>query len=241
MIDRRTLLKAAPLALIGAQLSRRARAQTTQDPTELLRQAGETMLALSSFHFELSVPKGSSNFGGALELGGIVGDVLRPKSFKADITAKTALFSITVHTIGVDGQIWATNPLSGGDNWMQIASEEEMSQLPALLNPDTLILAAVQLVGNPAIAGTESLDGQDTTRIDGVFAPGALTELGGTPTPELPMIANRQLDVSIWIDDEYRVPRVDFVGPFTDDDSSDVVRRLDVSAFNEPVTIEPPA
>src|SRR5688572_26516068 len=66
-----------------------ARAQD-QDAAALLDKASTTMLAATSFHFELSTPRGKSLITDQIELAGVEGDVQRPDRFQATFTAKAA-------------------------------------------------------------------------------------------------------------------------------------------------------
>jgi hypothetical protein len=85
-----------------------------------------------------------------------------------------------------------------------------------------------------------------TTRVEGMFDPRQVNqqvnELTGTPVPELTALTgDKAIPVRLWIDETYRLRRVEFAGPLTAADEGDVVRRFDLTKIDEPIDIQPPA
>lgn len=230
------------LALLSLAIANQANAAQEQDAAALLDKASATMLAATSFHFVLSTPRGKSLITDQIELTGIEGDVQRPDRFRAEFTAKAAFLSLTVKVVGIGGQIWVTDPTKSGESWIQVADGSEGDvPLPELLNPDKLVLAAVDLLESPVIDGEEEIDGVKTTRVVGTFNPSTVGALAGTPVPELGQLTGDEpIPVTIWIDEAGRVPRLEFAGPLTAADSGDVIRQIDVTKIDEPVDIQPP-
>ncbi len=228
-----TLLLAAPAPAAVAQ---------EEDAAALLERAAATMVALDSFHFALTTPRGQTLFMENLELAGIEGDVQRPDRFRATVTAKAAIIELDVKVVGIGTRLWVTDPMAQEEQYVEFDAAEtagaEGGSPVDLLNPDRVLLEAVALIEEPVVAGEDEVDGADTTRIDGTFDLGRLRALG-TPVPGL--AAAGPLPVSLWIDDEGRVRRLELEGPLTAVEGPDVVRRLDLSAFDEPVDIQPPA
>lgn len=254
-INRRALLATAvlaPIALNPAGTSVRAQ----EDVQALIETASTRMALLTSFHFEIETIEGRSTVLDNLEVTDVVGDVLRPDSFQATITAAIAVIDVDVEVVSVGGSVWVTNPIEGG--WQQIADASaatgEADAFTALINPDQLFLQALSLIEEPTIDGTERLGDVDTTVVTGTFDPTRLAELAtpeaGTPDPARndetgemgpdAMLSTEPVFLTAWIDGEGLVHLIEEAGPLTRSESSDVVRAIRFTAFDEPVEIVPP-
>jgi hypothetical protein len=218
-----------------------------EDARPLLEQAAATMADVTSFHFQMSTPRGRSLILNELELAEFQGDVQRPDRFRAEFKAKAAIIAITFKVIGVGDQLWVTDPMSEDEAWIQVdAGNVAEVALPDILNPDRLLQAAVEVIQDPKIVGEEEIDGVKTTRVEGTFDPRVanqrVTEFAGTPVPELSSLTgDTPIPVVIWIDETNHIRRVEFQGPLTAADEGDVIRRFDLTKIDEPVDIQPPA
>ena len=248
-LDRGLTRRAAVLLGIAATVPmavpRRGTAQ--EDARPLLEQAAATMAGVTSFHFQMSTPRGRSLILNELELSEFQGDVQRPDRFRVEFKAKASIVSITFKVVGIGDQLWVTDPMSEDEAWIQVdAGNVADVALPDILNPDRLLQAAVEVIQEPKLAGDEEIDGVKTTRVEGTFDPRVanqqVSEFAGTPVPELGALTGDQvIPVIIWIDEGTRVRRVEFQGPLTAADEGDVIRRFDVTKIDEPVDIQPPA
>jgi hypothetical protein len=231
--------------LLGSVAGTRAQ---EQDASALLQQAAATMATVQSFQFELSTVQGESTILQNLELVGVEGAVQRPDRFEATITAKIAIVEIDVDVIGIGSKIWVTDPMSNDHKYIEVSDEVEdagsqSDVLSALLNPDRLLLAAVGQIKDATIDGDEKIDGIQTTRIVGIVDLAKLEQFA-TATPDIPsgFLILGEMPVTVWLDEAGHVISLELEGPLTEDESPDVVRRLDLYDFDEPVTIdEPPA
>lgn len=246
-VSRRTLVGIGSAAVAHHLWGQSGAAEdATEDAGPLLLQAATAMAAVQSFHFEMTIPEGRSLVIDEIELAGFSGDVQRPDRFRAEFTAKAAIISLTIKIISIGGQIWVTDPMAREESWVQVSTgETDEIPLPDILNPDRLLLAAVNVIQEPRLVGEEEIDGQKTTRIDGTFDPQEVNEqvfeVTGTPVPELSSITSDQpIPVSIWLDEAARLRRVEFDGPLTAADEGDVLRRFDVTNIDEPIDIQPP-
>lgn len=224
-----------------------------QDPAALITQAAETMSGLTSFHFELTSINGKTSFVEGIDLDEVAGDVLRPMSFRADATIGMTLASLKITIVSIDGHTWMTDPFSSDGSFTDLGQADFGALDPTILiNPDRLILPAINTVQNPAIVGTEAIGDVDTTRVDGTVDIAAALDLGanvalsGTPPPlpateETPFEFPDSMPFSAWIDSENRVVRVEITGPVLQNEDKDIVRRVDFSAFDEAIDIQPPA
>jgi lipoprotein LprA len=224
-----------------------ADAQST-DAAQLLTNAAMAMTKLKSFQFELSTVQGQSTILRNLELVGVKGAVERPDRFEATITAKVAIVTVDVDIVGIGAQLWVTDPLAREKSYIQVTGgDEDAAQteaLATLINPDRLLLAAVGLVKAPVIDGTESIDGVQTTRVTGTVDLSTIGALAGA-TPEAGSVSDLlilgTMPITVWIDGDNHVRSLELEGPLTKDETPDVIRRLDLTDFDEPVDIENPA
>ena len=222
------------------------RASGNEEATQLLQTAAAAMAELTSFHFEMEPVDGRSMILDNLELRRVVGDVLRPDSFRATITARLAVVDVDVDVVSVGGAVWVTDPTKPGKAWQQVATGGERSDGAAftdLINPDRLFLAAISLIDEPVIDGMEEIDGQECTVVTGSFEPRRLQELaspvaGDPGTPSL--LIDEPVFLTAWIAGDGRVLRIEEEGPVTASDSNDVIRAITLSAFDAPVEITAP-
>lgn len=222
------------------------RVQAQGEAEAQLEQTAAAMLALQSFHFELETTAGSTTFQDLLELDGVSGDIVRPSDFQATVSVKLAMISLTFEVIGIDGNLWVKNPLGGSDEFIQMTGAGSEFELPPtlLLNPDQLVSEILNYLDDPALAGTEKLDGQEMTIITGSFDPSTLAG-NGTAVAGLENFepASTPLEIKCWIDDQDRLVRIDFTGPLFsfEEGSGRLVRTIAFSHFDEAISIQPPA
>jgi lipoprotein LprA len=205
----------------------------------LLEEAAQTMAEVPSFHFELVTEGGVTTILEEFEIEAVEGNVQRPDRFQATVTAALGGFvRLDVHVVGIGDRVWLTDPMSNEGRLIEISvSGTEGEPLIDLLNPDRLLLQAVELVEEPKIAGTEEIDGVETTKIEGTFDPSGFDV--GTPAPV--MLNLDPKPVTIWIDDEGRVIQLQVEGPLTEAEDADIVRTLRLSDFGAEIEITPPA
>lgn len=247
-LTRRTLIAIVAIGPIALATSR-AFAQD-EDARALLSLAATTMSELESFHFEMETIDGRSTVFDNLEVNRVVGDVARPDSFRATITARVAIATLDVEVVSIGGAVWVTDPLQGG--WRQIADGSSAGAGPAvttLINPDELFLKALGLIEEAEIEGTETIGEIETTIVTGTFQPSRILELA---TPEVQpddevegmdptaLLSTEPVYLTAWIDAEGRVHKIEEAGPLTESESRDVLREITFTAFNDPVEIEPP-
>ena len=245
-IPRFAVILIALLGLLSAPLSAPVRAQDADDAGPLLDRAVETMANVQSFRFELTTVQGESIIMNNLELAGVEGAVQRPDRFEATITAQVVMIEVDVRIVGIGERLWVTDPLAADETYIevtqQVAGAPIVDQaLTALVNPDEILLAAVGLVRDPQIDGTETVDGVRTTRVVGTVDLRDLPQFNqATPVPTDEFLALEEMPITIWIDEDGHVLSMELEGPITADESPDVVRRLDVTAIDEPVDITEP-
>jgi hypothetical protein len=239
------LLCGAFIVLTGLGSLAPAAAQD-DDAAALLRESATAMGQLTSFGFELSTVQGRSTIYGGLELKEVSGAVERPESFRAEATVSLAFASVTLKVIGIGPRVWVTDPRLPGESYTEIITggEESARLIDTMLNPDALLLRAIEFIQEPEIEGEEKIRGEDATLVTGTFDPREVLEAGGIATPENDDISEflvlEPMPIWIWIDQSNRVVRMELVGPITTSESEDVVRRLELFDFDQPANIEPP-
>jgi hypothetical protein len=215
----------------------------------LLNMAAQRMATLQSFRFKLSTVNGQSTILDNLELVGAEGAVLRPDSFEATITAKVAIIEVKVRTVGIGNRLWVTDPTTSEERYIEVTGgatgdPSQTENLADLINPDRLLLEAVRFVTDPEIEDTETIDGIETTLVTGTFDASALAAFAPA-TPEageigIDLLALGEMPILIWIDDQGYVLRIELEGPLTTSESPNVIRRLDLFDFDEPIEIPEP-
>lgn len=204
------------------------------EAVELLDAAAAAMADLESFAFEIETVQGESTILQGLTLGLIEGAVRRPIDFTAKVTVVVPFGSLEVTAIGVNGKAWIQNPLDDGA-WISL---EGAADVIALVNPDTLILAALSVISDAEIAGTEKVDGVETTRVTGTID---LSGLASTMDEgAMVALAGEPIEATLWIDDQNLVREIELAGPLLTTESDDVVRVVRFFGFNEPVDVEAP-
>jgi hypothetical protein len=231
-------------------------AQEDAEAREILTGATIAMAGVQSFQFLLTTEQGETVIMDALELEDVTGAVQRPDRFRAVATANIAILEVDVEVIGIGTQIWVKNPLAGaagGEEYIQVDLSEGGAEqtLAELVNPDRILLRAVDLLEDPVVRGEDEIDGVQTTVIEGTFDPSeAIGMVPGTPVTvsdaATQAATQNGLELAgpvptlIWIDGDGLVRRVRVEGPILTSEATDVVRRLDLFAYNEPVEIEAP-
>lgn len=215
---------------------------SAQEAAEMVDQAARTMLELDSFHFSVTTELGKTLLSEQIELTGIEGDVLRPDAFRAEFTVELGFASLDLSAIGIGSSLWVSDPISGNNQYIEL-SGEGLETLPPreLLNPDRLVMLAVSLLKDSAIKGDDEINDRPVINIEGTLDPRDLEQLG-TPVPEELLSDIEPLTVDLWIDEEHRIVRTEFAGALlpSERDAGPLVRRIELSAFNEPLTIEAP-
>lgn len=231
-------------------------AQDDAEAREILTGAATAMAGVQSFQFSLTTEAGQTIIMDTLELKDVTGAVLRPDRFRATATASVAILEIDVEVIGIGTQLWVKNPLggaAGGDEYIEVDLSEGGAEraLAELVNPDRILLRAVDLLENPVVRGEDEIDGVATTVIEGTFDPSeAIGLVPGTPAAVSDAATQAAVETGlelagpvptlIWVDADGLVRRIRVEGPILTSEETDVVRRLDLFAFNEPAEIEAP-
>ena len=243
-VSRRTLVgSAAAIVALSSWSSFAAQdatpasqAEGEDDAVAILESAGQELMELDTFHFALTTIAGSSSVFPGMSLESVEGSVRRPMDLTATVRASALMQTVEVNAVAVDGVFYIQNPLSGGA-WEKFTGAGEIS---GMINPDWIIVAAVNLIKDATI--TDQND--EETLIEGYLNFAETLEDAGAATSDLgeleQFLANSPIDVAIWINADNLINRVELYGPIFASESPDVEKRIELSAFNEPVEIEVP-
>lgn len=202
--------------------------ETTSAET-LVQESADATGALESFHFTLDVQNVPGS-GAGLQLTSAEGDVAVPDRARADVGGTFAGVPITTQIVAVGDEVWLKNPLSG--DWQAV----DVTTTPvALLDPEKGVLAVMEGISDPVSEGTEELDGATLQKVSGTAAAADVAPLVAVP----PSV--REVSVTLWIGEEdHLLHRIEASGPVAAGEPENVARVVDLSRFDEPVTIEPP-
>lgn len=183
---------------------------------------------VGTFHFTFD----SENVpvGGGLQLTGAEGDAVVPDRVAADVTGSFGGVPLQSKVVAIGEDVWLLNPLTG--SWQSV----DVGTTPrALLDPAGGVLGVLEQVEELADDGTESLDGVETRRLVGTATAEAVAPLVAV-TP-----GDGITDVTLWIGSEDSIlRRIRVEGAVAEGEPEDAVRVVEVSRFDESVTIEPP-
>ena len=200
-------------------------------PAEDLRtQTIDILQGLSSVAFHVTHPNEPTDMGNGLTLTSVDGVASFPN--QADMTAEGAVGRVNV-TFGIV-QIGDTTYMRGpiGDRWSTI----DPSSLPFdFKGMNNSVADALTNAENIQSSAGAAIDGTETWVLHGNITSDDLTGLVPAAASGLP------LEVSVWVRRSDGLPiRVVLQGAVIEADPETIVRHLDLSEFNEPVTIEPP-
>jgi hypothetical protein len=209
--------------------SRIALAQSVGDPADqLLVDAAENMLAYDTMKFDLVYEHGSTKLYTGIKMTKASGAIQRPGKMKATVQTKIGFVKINVNAT-VIGDRAEVRAVGIEENYMLPSDLAHIIADPVLLLPD-LASAVVE----PVVTKVETnKKGQTLTWISGIFDPSLLQDEAVRGYAET--LGERPVDIAI--DENGLIVSVRIPGAFVSQDSKDVVRRLDISGFGDPVDI----
>ena len=208
-------------------------ADDAPDARALLERAAERFRAVESFRFVYDFDGDSAPIVLNLEMERAEGEVARPDRMRAAVRALAPQLGgirVEVDFVGVGDSSWITNPFNR-EEWRAL----DGNPVASAFDPAAGVEAAVRAVADPAVTGAEQVGDATTWRVEGTLDSGALEAFvtDGEPGHEVRAV--------VWIDRErFLVRRVRLVGRLAADEPADLVRRIELGGFDQPVAIEPP-
>ena len=198
-------------------------------PEQRLETAADHMAALTSLAFRLSHEEGTTQVFEGVVATVVSGEVAIPGGANVEVEAEALGFFVSIDIVVVDDQAYMTDPLSG--TWQSLPAAD----LPFDFRDLGATLAGItRSVDSPALGAALDIDGVSTQGVTGTVTGSALTTL--IPGAD----ADAVLDVELWMDDAGLVRRVRLSDPIVAGDVDNVVRVLDFSAFDQPVSVTVP-
>lgn len=186
---------------------------------------------VQSFHFALKHENGASPIPLGLELTEAEGDVVSPDRLRTYIRALRGSVIFEADIIGVGEEGWITNPFTR--RWEALPKGTTISEL---FDPDAGVRAIASSLTEVRVSGRESVQGVDAFVLEGTIPSDALEAMAPIAEPGL------TVRVRVWTGaDDHLIRRIRLEGPFAPGEPENIVRELEISRYNEPVTIEPPS
>ncbi len=239
-----TRLRLIPVAILIAVLlatglvptgtpNRIVLAQSVGDPADaLLADAAEKMLGYDTMKFDLIYEKGSTKLYTGIKMTKASGELQRPNRLKATVQTKVGFVKVNVKAT-VIGDKAEVRAVGIEEDYTLPSDLAHIIADPVLLLPD--VVGAVE---NPVITKVETVKkgrdkGKELTWITGTFDPNLIQDEAVRGYAQ--RIGERPVDIAI--DENGLIVSVRIAGAFVSQDSKDVVRRLDIYGFGDPVEI----
>lgn len=206
-----------------------AMAQSVGDPAdELLASAAQDMLAYDTMKFDLIYEEGSTKLYTGIKMTKASGEIQRPGKMRATVQTKVGFVKVNVKAT-VIGDKAEVRAVGIEEDYILPSDLAHIVADPVLLLPDV-----VQAVENPVYTRVETdKNGEQIIWVTGLFNPSLIQDEAVRGFAE--RIGTRPVDIAI--NEDGLISSVRIAGAFVSQDSSDVVRRLDIYGYGDPVEI----
>lgn len=202
----------------------------TASPQDILSRSVSTFQNVKTFHYKLDHEKGSIPIVLGLRLITAEGDVIVPDRMTSDVEAKAGPTTVRVKVIGIADKTWITNPFT-----REFQRAPGNASIGDIIDPVGLVTSVAGSLREAQVRGVESVDGVSAYHLSGTLQSDALTKSMSFAD------SGRSLTVDAWIGkDDSLLRRARIKGALVPDENSDVVREINLSKFDSPVTIDPP-
>ncbi len=209
--------------------SRLVLAQSVGDPADqLLADAAEKMLTYDTMKFDLIYEKGSTKLYTGIKMTKATGEIKRPGMMKATVQTKVGFVKVNVKAT-VIGDKAEVRAVGIDEDYTLPGDLAHIIADPVLLLPDV-----AGAVVDPVVTKIETTKkGKTLIWISGTFDPDLIQDEAVRGYAQ--RIDDRPVDIAI--DENGLIVSVRVAGAFVSQDSKDVVRRLDIYGFGEPVDL----
>lgn len=198
----------------------------------VLRDASDRWDDTESVHFTLDAEGDTFlDSDGNIRLVSAEGDLARPDLVEATARVSVAVATVNVELVVIGEDAYMTNFISG--NWER--APDDFNYNPALLFSETDGLAPImQDIQDPALDGTESVDGREAHRVTGVVTQDQIDDITAGS------IVGENIDVTLWIaEDNHEILRLLISAPPIED-TGETTWDLLFTNHNDDVEIEAP-
>lgn len=201
------------------------------DPKQILDKAVTAMQGLKGFHvvYDVQRPENAKPLVG-LDVVGITGDVAAQGDMEATIDLLQGGVPLQLKFVASGPLHYLLNPTTS--QWQAVpAATSPVGQLN--LNAGTITV--LQRVKDPTYVGQEELGGTRTDHLKGTISGQDVAKIVAALSAEGTFAGD------IWIGaDDHLVRRIRIEGAVVNGEDPKTVRTVDLSKFNEPVSIKPP-
>jgi len=184
------------------------------------------MADMDTFHFLMTHESGGTPLMPGLLVEEVEGDVVKPDGLALQFSGVLVGFAVKASVVTLGDDSFMTNPLTGA--WERLSSE--VSPL-GFFNPREGIASMMTRVRQVSLLDSD----ESVYRLQGVLPVEALAPLVGKT------VEGTLVDVEFTIESSsLHLLQVRFSGRVTPTEPDGTVRRIRLSRFGEPVTIEPP-
>lgn len=156
--------------------------------------------------------------------------MIAPDRARAEVGGTFSGVPVTTEIVAIGEKVWLQSPLSA--SWQAIDVE---TTPVALLDPSSGVLGVMKSISGARDEGSEEVDGLKLRKVSGVAAAAEVAPLVAVSPSQ------RQVPVVLWIgEDDHLLRRIELSGPVARGEPADAKRVVDLSRFDEPVSIEAP-
>jgi hypothetical protein len=219
------------LVTLGIGLGVAACGEAAPPPEEILEAAVGATQRVQTVHFRMTIENGGIELLPGLVATRLEGDVARPDRVQAQLWAESRGITVRLDFRSIGGDQWVTNPFAP-EQWQRLPG---MPIAGGLLDPQAGITSLARALQQVSLVGVESIDGVAVHRVRGQAGnPSVAGFIGGSP-------AEGETAVELWIGvGDSLVRRAEIRGPTVSGDAEGVMRRIELSGFDQPVTIIAP-
>jgi len=197
---------------------------------QIAQKAVDALGGVSAFHFDLATDTGGKPIGGSFALVSANGDAIRPDELAATIQAAAGGFTASLQYVSIGDKHYMTDPISR--QWMEVPPQ---FNTVAVFSPEQGAPALVRSLQDLQKTGIEKVDGADSWHLAGSAPGNVLQPLLGASAPS-------SLKADVWIGtSDFLTRRIKLTGAIFQGDPDTTVRTLELTKFNETVTIAAPA
>lgn len=197
--------------------------------SQIVAKAAANTAQVKSFHFTLKVEHPAPSTSG-LSLTYADGDVVVPDRLKANVAGTLSGVPLKSTLVFIGPTAFIKNPFGG--SWQKVPVR---TSPVAFFDPAKGVLAVIKGSIRLKLAGSATVDGVDAYDLEGQVPASALTAILGNPPSD--RLANVELLVG---KDDLLLRRIQLSSRIAPAEPGNIVRRVDVSRFDEKISIEAP-
>ena len=204
---------------------------STPQTSTLLKSAQDKFNATKSLHFDIMaqhlgpVPTGGYNIVSA------TGDVQRPDQLKATATVDAGFITTQIQLIIVGNEQWYTDPLTG-----KFVSTDQFGSYLRIFDPTTGIGSLLTGLKNPSQPSDGSSNGTPCWKITGDITMDQLSPIFGSD-----VVGNANGTTFCISKTDNQLLSVVLQGKVLSGDTSQTIRTIYLSKFDQPITIQTPS